>query len=97
MNTKQKNALEAALTADAAIQSAIAIREMATRLWKLRITRQLSPEIVARDTNISLRLLHKVESGRYNFSLDVLFRLCEYYKVDPDEIFCRAVEQVSEA
>mgnify|MGYP003768886531 FL=1 len=97
MNTKQKNALEAVLTADAAIQSAIAIREMATRLWKLRITRQLSPEIVARDTNISLRLLQKVESGRYNFFLDVLFRLCEYYKVDPDEIFCRAVEQVSEA
>jgi len=87
MNTKQKKIQQAILTPEEAIKSAIAVREMATRLWKLRITRNLLPETVAKDTNIPLRLLEKVESGRYNFTLDILFRLCEYYGVDADEIF----------
>jgi len=97
MNTKQKKIQQAILTPEEAIKSAVAVREMATRLWKLRLKRKVSPETVAKDTNISLRLFQKVESGRHNFSLDILFRLCEYYKADPDEIFCGAAENISEA
>jgi len=97
MISKERMSHETVLPAEEAIKSAIAVREMATRLWKLRLTRKLSPETVARDTKISLRLLQKVESGRHNFSLDILFRLCEYYKVDPDKIFCGAAEALVEA
>jgi len=87
MHVTEKKSSKTILPASNAVKTAIAVREMATRLWKLRITRNLLPETVAKDINIPLRLLEKVESGRYNFTLDILFRLCEYYGVDADEIF----------
>lgn len=67
-------------------EAAAFTKKIATRLWKLRVARKEIPDVVAKAVNISPRLLEKIESGQHNFTLDILFRLCEYYKVNPDDI-----------
>jgi transcriptional regulator with XRE-family HTH domain len=78
------------------LKATIALREIATRLWKLRTSRKLEPDTVAKEVDISPRMLRKVESCRYNFTLDVLFRLCAYYRVNPDEVFLGSTEKETE-
>lgn len=87
MNTTVTNSLQTVLAPDETLNATIAVREIATRLWRLRMKRKLKLETVAREVNISPGILRKVESGHYNFTLDILFRLCEYYQVNPDEVF----------
>lgn len=70
------------------MEAAAFAKKIATRLWQLRVARKEIPDVVARAVNISPKLLEKIESGRYNFTLDILFRLCDYYKVNPDDIVC---------
>ena len=68
------------------VEAAAYLKKIGTKLWKLRVARKEIPDVVARAVNISPRLLEEIESGRFNFKLAILFQLCEYYKVDPDDI-----------
>mgnify|MGYP002623427479 CR=1 FL=1 len=68
------------------MEAAAFAKVIGTRLWKTRMARKENPEVVAKALKISPKLLDKIENGRYNFPLKILFRLCEYYDVDPDEI-----------
>mgnify|MGYP002623767315 CR=1 FL=1 len=63
-------------------------RKISTRLYKLRMARKDLISTVARAVGISDEMLEKIESGTYNFTVDILLRLCEYYKVDPDKVVC---------
>lgn len=88
MNTVVTTSKKSVLPASVHLEAAAFVRKISTKLWKIRLARKDLPSTVAKAVNISPELLEKVESGRYNFTLDILFRLCEYYKVDPDEIVC---------
>lgn len=60
-------------------------------LYSLRKCQKKSIKAVAKDTEMSPRIISKIEKGLYeNFYVTRLLRLCKYYNVDMVEMLSRA-------
>lgn len=63
-------------------------------LYSLRKCQKKSIKAVAKDTEMSPRIVSKIEKGLYeNFYVIRLLRLCKYYNVDMVEILGRAEDK----
>lgn len=58
-----------------------------TRLVELRERRKLSANKLAIDLGISPSTINKIEKGRHQPSIPLLFSICEYLGISPSEFF----------
>lgn len=65
------------------------IQIMCTNLKILRLQKNISILELALRTDVSVYALRNLEKGVVppRFSLEELFRLCDYYKIPPEHIF----------
>ena len=62
----------------------VLIEEIARRLKDLRIGRGLSQETVYFNTGIHIG---KIETEKYNITVSLLSKLCDYYQITLEEFF----------
>lgn len=57
------------------------------RLQEIRLSRELTPEDVSRNTEVSVKALHAYESGERNPRDDIKLQLCDFYGVMVQDVF----------
>jgi transcriptional regulator with XRE-family HTH domain len=62
------------------------LQTVGTNLHALRTEHDLKIETVATETKIAPRLLRQIEKGEHNMRLELLGRLCHFYKVSLQDI-----------
>jgi len=60
--------------------------QVGRRLKDLRSLRKENLKTVSLATGISIHELKKIESGKVNFQLEILFQLCDHYNISGEEI-----------
>ena len=53
----------------------------------LRAVKGLTQEQLADDLGVTRQTIHAVESGKYNPSIDLAFKLARYFETSIEEIF----------
>jgi transcriptional regulator with XRE-family HTH domain len=70
------------------------LRTVGRRFHALRKKEESEVESVAKAVGISGRLLLRIEEGDYDMYIDLLFELCDYYKITPHD-FLRDVDKLN--
>lgn len=60
--------------------------EIGRRIRNFRLTNNLTQAQLAESLDISTNFVSEVETGKKNISLEILFRLCQYYNLSADYI-----------
>ncbi len=60
---------------------------MENSLKVLRAVKEVTQEQLAEDLGVTRQTIHAVESGKYNPSLDLAFKLARYFDTTIEEIF----------
>lgn len=60
---------------------------MENNLKVLRAVKEITQEQLAGDLGVTRQTIHAVESGKYNPSLDLAFKLAHYFDTTIEEIF----------
>ena len=60
---------------------------MENTLKVLRATKNVTQEQLADDLGVTRQTIHAVESGKYNPSLELAFKLAQYFETTIEEIF----------
>ena len=60
---------------------------MENTLKVLRATKSVTQEQLADDLGVTRQTIHAVESGKYNPSLELAFKLAHYFDTTIEEIF----------
>ena len=60
---------------------------MENTLKVLRATKNLTQEQLADELGVTRQTIHAVESGKYNPSLELAFKLAQYFETTIEEIF----------
>ena len=60
---------------------------MENNLKVLRAVKQVTQEQLAEDLGVTRQTIHAVESGKYNPSLELAFKLAIYFETTIEEIF----------
>lgn len=60
---------------------------MDNNLKVLRAVKEVTQEQLAEDLGVTRQTIHAVESGKYNPSLDLAFKLARYFDTTIEEIF----------
>lgn len=60
---------------------------MDNNLKVLRAVKEVTQEQLAEDLGVTRQTIHAVESGKYNPSLELAFKLAHYFETTIEEIF----------
>lgn len=60
---------------------------MENRLRVLRAVKEVTQEKLAEELGVTRQTIHAVESGKYNPSLDLAFKMARYFETSIEEIF----------
>ena len=60
---------------------------MENKLKVLRAIKEVTQEQLADDLGVTRQTIHAVESGKYNPSLELAFKLATYFETTIEEIF----------
>lgn len=60
---------------------------MENNLKVLRAVKEVTQEQLAEDLGVTRQTIHAVESGKYNPSLELAFKLAIYFETTIEEIF----------
>ncbi len=60
---------------------------MENNLKVLRAVKEVTQEQLAEDLGVTRQTIHAVESGKYNPSLELAFKLAHYFETTIEEIF----------
>lgn len=60
--------------------------EIGRRIRNFRLSNNLTQAQLAESLDISTNFVSEVETGKKNISLEILFRLCQYYNLSADYI-----------
>ena len=60
---------------------------MENNLRVLRATRDITQEDLARSLGVTRQTIHAIESGKYNPSLDLAFKMARYFETRIEDIF----------
>jgi len=60
---------------------------MENTLKVLRAVKGVTQEQLATDLGVTRQTIHAVESGKYNPSIDLAFKLARYFETSIEEIF----------
>ena len=60
---------------------------MENNLKVLRAVKEVTQEQLAEDLGVTRQTIHAVESGKYNPSLELAFKLANYFETTIEEIF----------
>lgn len=69
------------------VKSMDALVIIGKRLRVMRTTRKESLRVVAKKTKISATTISRIERGKTDCQLYMLFRLCKHYRVHPKVMF----------
>lgn len=67
------------------------LKAIGSKFYALRTEQHKELDTVAKAVKISPELLKRIEEGKYDMHLDLLFELCEYYKITPYDFFKRTI------
>lgn len=62
------------------------LQTIATNLHNMRVSKNLSIEAVAKAVKTSPATLRRIEQGQHNLRIELLGRLCTFYKVSAGEM-----------
>ena len=60
---------------------------MENRIKVLRAMKDITQEQLANELGVTRQTIHAVESGKYNPSLDLAFKMARYFETSIEEIF----------
>lgn len=60
---------------------------MKNKVEKLRKEKELSQEVLASMLNVSRQTVSSIETGKYNPSLELAFKIAKYFKASIEDIF----------
>lgn len=72
------------------------LEQISKELKATRIRKGIEIEEVAKKMRLSYETIRKYESGKYNYSLETLEKLLNYYKVNPAIFFRNICEYMHE-
>jgi len=59
----------------------------------LRATRNITQEDLAKELGVTRQTIHAIETGKYNPSLDLAFKLARYFETQIEDMFTYKEEQ----
>ena len=63
------------------------VNHVENNLKVLRAVKEVTQEQLAVDLGVTRQTIHAVESGKYNPSIDLAFKLARYFETSIEEIF----------
>ena len=63
------------------------VNHVENNLKVLRAVKEITQEQLAVDLGVTRQTIHAVESGKYNPSIDLAFKLARYFETSIEEIF----------
>ncbi|MFH2111110.1 MAG: helix-turn-helix transcriptional regulator [Candidatus Bathyarchaeota archaeon] len=60
---------------------------MENNLRVLRATRNITQEDLAKKLGVTRQTIHAIETGKYNPSLDLAFKLAKYFETRIEDVF----------
>jgi len=53
----------------------------------LRATRNITQDTLAKELGVTRQTIHAIETGKYNPSLDLAFKLARYFETKIEDVF----------
>ena len=78
------------------VKSALQLRIMKNRLEEIRKQAGLTQEVLADKLEVSRQTINSLESGRYNPSIILAFKLARFFNVTIEELFLYEEDTLNE-